>query len=263
MPRIYAIYLKLSMLFCLQHRAAMVIWMTGRIIEPTMYLVVWTVVVASRGVVAGYAADDFAAYYIVLMVVNQLTFSWVWEEMEQRIRTGSFSFLLLKPVHPIHRDIADNIGYKVLALIVILPAALILTVLFQPPFAFTAGSVLLFVPALLLAFLLRFFLDWTVALVTFWTTRASALQAAYMTLTLFLSGRIAPLELLPGIAGRVAEVAPFRWTVAFPVDVLLGRVGDTDVWNGLALQALWVAGCFILMHVLWRLALRQYAAVGS
>ena len=97
---IYWIYFKTSLAIQFQYRAAMAIWMIGRILEPVIYLVVWSTVAASRGGgVGGYEANDFAAYYVVLMVVNQFTFSWIMFEFEYRVRHGAFSALLLRPIH--------------------------------------------------------------------------------------------------------------------------------------------------------------------
>ena len=56
----------------------------------------------------------FAAYFIVLMMVNHVTFSWIMFEYDYRVRQGTLSFALLRPVHPIHADIADNVSFKLI-----------------------------------------------------------------------------------------------------------------------------------------------------
>ena len=86
-------------------------------------------------------------------------------------------------------------------------------------------AVAAFVPALLLAVLVRFLVEWTLALAAFWTTRVSAINQMYFVVTLFLSGQVAPLSLFPFPIQVVASLLPFRWMIAFP-----GRVaaGTTD-----------------------------------
>ena len=69
---------------------------------------------SSGGQVGDYDAADFAAYFIALMLVNHLTFTWIIWEFEWRIRQGMLSPILLRPIHPIHKDIADNVTYKLL-----------------------------------------------------------------------------------------------------------------------------------------------------
>ena len=61
----------------LQYRAAMVIWLIGRVVQPVIYLAVWTIVAQARGGTAGgYSVRDFAAYFIVVMMVEHVTFTW-------------------------------------------------------------------------------------------------------------------------------------------------------------------------------------------
>ena len=79
-----------------------------------------------------------------------------------------------------------------------------------------SGPSLAFIPALLLAFLVRFLLEWTLALAAFWTTRVSAINQIYFVLMLFLSGQIAPLTLFPHWIQIVAAILPFRWMIGFP-----------------------------------------------
>ena len=87
------------------YRAALLIWLLGLLLAPLVYLVVWSTVAGSQGgAVEGYTSRDFAAYFTVLMVVNQLTFTWHFFEFEWRVRHGFFSPLLLRPLHPIHND---------------------------------------------------------------------------------------------------------------------------------------------------------------
>ncbi len=264
LAEIYWVQFKTQLAVQFQYRAAMLIWLLGRIIEPVMYLVVWSTVAAGQGgTVGSLTVHDLAAYYIVYMLVNQLTFTWIMWEYEYLIKEGTLSGLLLRPIHPIHRDIADNLAYKVLTTGAMLPVTALLVVTFEPAFHFQWWSVLAFVPALILAYLLRFLLEWTLAMAAFWTTRTSALNQLYMTAMFFLAGRLAPLELFPGFVQTLAAVLPFRWMVYFPVELLLGRLGVQEALLGLGVQALWLAIIVGVLNLVWRAGVRQFAAVGS
>jgi ABC-2 type transport system permease protein len=120
-----------------------------------------------------------------------------------------------------------------------------------------------FIPALLLAFLVRFLLEWTLAQAAFWTTRVSAINQTYFVLLLFLSGQIAPLSLMPHPVRILAEILPFRGMVGFPVELLLGRLTLSEAWTGLAIQAAWVVVGLVLVRVVWRAGVRVYSAVGA
>ncbi len=261
---LYLQQLKTGLASMLQYRATLVIWLIGNILEPLIYLVVWSTVARSTGgTVGGYGAADFAAYYIVLMLVNQATFTWVMYEFDYRIREGTFSAELLHPVHPIHADIATNLSSKVVNLPFIAAAAAGLAVVFHPSFKLTPLAVAAFIPALVLAFLVRFLVDWTVALAAFWTTRVTAINQIHYMAVLFFSGQIAPLAVLPHPLQIVANVLPFRWTVGFPVEILLGRLTSAQILTGFAIQAAWLLAAALMVRFAWRVSLKRYSAVGA
>jgi ABC-2 type transport system permease protein len=248
----------------LQYRAALVIWLIGMVLEPVIYLVVWTTVAsASGGQVGDYAAADFAAYFIALMLVNHLTFTWIFHEFEWRIRQGLLSPILLRPIHPVHKDIAENVTYKLLTLPIIGLAAVGLALAFAPVWQPQPWALAAFVPALALAFIVRFLIEWTLALAAFWMTRVVAVNQIYYVALLFLSGQAAPLALLPEPVQVLATLLPFRWMVAFPVELLLGRLTPGAALGGLAMQAGWLALSLVLMRLVWRAGVRRYSAVGA
>ena len=118
----------------LQYRFAAVIYMSNRVIEPTVLLAIWSAVATARGEVGGYSAADLAAYFIATMVVNQLTYSATFHYFEWRVRSGELSLELLRPLHPIHADIPANLGDKSFTLLAMIPVVVLLSILFQPSF---------------------------------------------------------------------------------------------------------------------------------
>ena len=264
LAEIYLQQFKTGVASMLQYRATLVIWLIGNILEPLIYLVVWSTVSRSTGgSIGGYEARDFAAYYIVLMLVNQVTFTWVMYEFEYRIREGLFSAVLLHPVHPIHADIAENLSSKVVSLPFVVAAAAGLSAIFHPAFNITLSMAAAFVPALVLAFLVRFLVDWTVALAAFWTTRVSAINQIHFMAVLFFSGQIAPLTVLPRPLQVVATILPFRWTIGFPVELVLGRLTPAQVLTGFAAQAAWLGAAAVVLRFAWRVSVKKYSAVGA
>jgi ABC-2 type transport system permease protein len=247
-----------------QYRASIFIWTIERILEPLIYLVVWSAVAkATGGSVGGFSVSQFAAYFIVMMLVTQATYTWVMYEYEYKIRHGSLSFALLRPIHPVHTDLVDNISSKLITLPLMLLAATVLVLVFKPTFSPPLWAAALFVPALLLAFAVKFVVEWTLALSAFWTTRVSAVNQGYFVAALFLSGQMAPLSLLPYPLQIAASLLPFRWMISFPVELLLGRLDAGQAFVGLAAQGGWLALGLLLLRTVWRAGVRVFSAVGA
>jgi len=87
---IYRVQGKTILTVPFQYRIGMVIWMMGLILEPVIYLVVWTTAAGSTGGHVGtISTEAVAADCIVLILVNHATFSWVIWGLDARIRQGS------------------------------------------------------------------------------------------------------------------------------------------------------------------------------
>jgi ABC-2 type transport system permease protein len=256
--------MKISILSNIQYRASGMIWMIGSVLEPLIYLVVWSTVAESKGgVVGGFTANQFAAYYIILMMVNHLTFSWVMQVFQFRIQYGALAHELLRPVHPIHGDIADNIAFKIVQMTVMLPALIFLTWYFEPDFNLEPRTLLIAIPVIILAFFVRFILEWTLALAAFWTTRIIAINNAYFAILMFLSGRIAPIALLPVWLQGIAEIMPFYYVIAFPVEIMMGTLNNQQIVGGVTTLLTWLILALIILRFAWSRAARNFSAVGS
>lgn len=246
------------------YRGAAFIWLFSLIVQPLVSLVVWRTVADSQGGSAGgYTAGEYAAYFIAVMVVNQLTFMWHMWEIEWRVRTGVYSAILLRPMHPIHEDLTVNLAFKLFTLVPLVPISVALAILFDAQFETRPLDVIVFIPALLLALGIRFMIEWAMGLVAFWVTRATAIHQLWASVSFFLAGQMAPLSLFPKPIQVIATVLPFRWMLSFPVEVILGRLSGREMLAGLGVQMIWLAIAIVIVRVLWSRAASRYSAVGG
>ncbi len=266
---VYRANLKMAIAQMLAYRFAILIWAVWGFVGPLISLAVWTAVSASNksGIAGGsgqsFSRADFAAYYLVFMIFGHLTMSWDAFEFAYRIQDGRLSPKLLKPLHPIHSDIAFNIAFKLCTSAMVMPAWILLFVLLHPTLPTSWIGLILAIPALFLAGALRYILQYALATIAFWTTRVEAINQLFFTVDSFLSGRIAPLSLLPGVMGSVALYSPFRGMGAFPVELALGRIPTAEILPGFALQIVWLSVALVLFRTLWASGIRQYSAVGA
>jgi ABC-2 type transport system permease protein len=246
-----------------QYRISNYFFMVGMVAEPIIYLVVWsTIAVQQGGQIGGITPGEFAAYFIVWTLVRNMNFVSVgaWDD---RVRTGELSGMLLRPLHPIHWDIAYFAGWKVVVIILWLPIAMVMSLLFKPDLSFRPIDVVAFAFAIWGAYLVRTVTYAFLGLVAFWTTRVAPMVQIVMTLELLLSGRLVPLSLMPQWAQNLADVLPFKWTFGFPIEALVGRLPETELVGGIATQVLWIAIGAFAVRLVWPFAVRRYAAVGG
>ena len=205
----------------------------------------------------------FAAYYIVWTLVRNMNivltpFAW-----EERIKDGTFSGQLMKPVHPIHDDLAQFAGWKFVVIVLWLPIAAVLILLFRPTLPHRAAM-----RRVLLRHLGRVPHSGDHAMVAgshhvLDDTRQRDLRGV-------LPQRVVAVG--PGLpTGADAEVVPDSDLVlsvpvvvsSFPIVALTGPIKDRDLFIGLGMQVGWILFSIGLLYVVWPRAVRRFSSVGG
>lgn len=262
-PSVYRALAAHDVKIALQYRWPIFLGMFALLAEPVIYLVVWRAVAdANGGTVGGLTAGELSAYYVVWTLVRNLTAGYGPENWQRRFQDGSLADLMLRPVHPVHADIAGGFGSNLPRALIAIPLTALLLVLFRPDIDTDAGHVIVFVWSVAVAYVLRAIAFCAVGTVGFWTTRVDAAARLYMATELLLSGRVVPVVLFPAWLATTAEWLPFRYTFGFPIEVLTTPMSTGGLVAGLARQIGWVVALGLLLVWLWRVAVRRFDSVG-
>ncbi len=245
--------------YMLEYRAELLLWaLSGSL--PFILMGVW--IEAADSGQFPYGPEAFARYFLAVFMVRQMTVVYVIWEFEAEVVQGKLSPLLLQPMDPVWRHVASHVSERAARL----PFAAAILVLFFVlyPEAFWIPdlmAVLSFCLVVVLAFALRFIIQYTLALCAFWTERASALEDLWFLIYLFLSGLVAPLEVFPPAVRAVVEWTPFPYLVHFPASLLIGA--PVDVGRSLSIMVGWMALALGINRWLWRKGLRRYSGMGA
>jgi ABC-2 type transport system permease protein len=246
----------------LQYRSFFFLLAFMWMVPPLISLFVWTTAAGEKEI-GGLSRGGFTAYYLILILVNQLTYAQTNWTVGDVIRSGGLTPWLLRPIPAIYHTLSAEAAGKVVYMAFVIPLTALLALLLHPQLDAGSGEFLLFVPALGLAWALRFFWGFWLALLAFWATRADALLAVQDSLVFLLAGVVAPVPLLPTGLQVLSIYLPFRYMVGFPVEILTGQLGAGDLVLGFSVQAAWLVAALALSRVVWRLGIRHYSAVGG
>jgi ABC-2 type transport system permease protein len=247
-----------------QYRIQSLLWMLFSIIRPVIFLAAWTAVAAAQGgSVSGYTASDFAAYYIALTVVNHLCIAWNSFEFEFEVRQGRLSPKLLRPLHPLHYSVVENLVFKLTTLVPLCVVLVIVALTFNVRWSGEWWHLVLFLPSIVLAAALSFLVGWIVATSVFWLQRINTINTLFQRTAFIFAGQIAPLALMPTWMQVVSYALPFAYILAVPAEILRGGVTLERGLLYLVGQAVWLGLAWLVFQFAWRAGLREYSAVGA
>jgi ABC-2 type transport system permease protein len=235
------------------------------LVSPIVYLAVWTTIARQQGSVSGLTANDFVTYYMTLLIVDQITSEITIHIFAYKIQDGTLSGELIRPIHPILTNtLVNNIAFKALTMLVMLPVWAVLWILFRPDFAGVSwGSLLTAGPAMLLGFATNFLLGATLTCVAFWTTRVWSLSEFYWALVVLFSGQFVPLDLMPPIIQAVARYLPFAMFKYYPIQMILGRLSPAETARTYTTGIIWLIAAWLLFNWAWQAGVKRFSAVGA
>jgi ABC-2 type transport system permease protein len=243
----------------LEYRAEIFLWALANSL-PLILMGVW--IEASQQGSFGLSSVDFARYFFAIFLIRQFTSIWVIWEFEREVVEGNLSFRLLQPLDPVWHHVARHLAEKMTRV----PLTIVLTVLFflLYPQAFWIPSLqelILFAIAVVLAFIVRFLLQYNFAMLAFWTERASAIEQFWFLFYIFLSGLVAPLEVFPPLMREIVLWTPIPYFLYFPAALLIGF--PVNFLRGTLITLGWGILFFFTNRWLWRRGLRQYSGMGA
>jgi ABC-2 type transport system permease protein len=239
-----------------------------RFLPIVTQIFLWFAVFQARGdrPVGGYNYEDFVAYYLLTMVARAFSsMPGLSSGIAAQIRTGEIKKFLIQPVDLIGFLLLGRVAHKLAYYTVaILPFAFVFFLCRDyfpgwPSLTTLAAGIL----ALVLCFLLGYFLEACMGLVGFWWLEVSSLLFVYMLFSFFLSGHMFPLDMLPEPWHSLVELTPLMYLAYFPAAVLLGKIQGAELIRGLTIEALWVVVFILLSRILFHYGTRRYSAYGG
>ena len=187
-------------------------------------------------------------------------------EINDDIKNGGLSKYVIRPIaYPSYR-LSCFLGQKAAVLlsgIALIAVALLCVGLYFQASPVSLPRAMLFVPILIGALVLNFFIFFCVGMWAFWLSEIGFIFEAVRIVIVVLSGGIFPLEIFGDAVCRVLKLLPFNYAVGFPVDVLVGTASRSAILTGIMLQLFWIGMMILISHGLWNLGKKKYLAAGG
>lgn len=243
-----------------------------RFLPIVTQIFLWTAVFAAAGSnrIAGYLPEEIIAYYLLTMLTRAFSsMPGLASGIARQVRDGEIKKFLIQPIDLISYLLLARIAHKVVYYLVAAgPFALVYFLCrsyfpgWPEPEIFGA-----FLLSLILAFMLGFFLEATMGMISFWFLEVTSLLFVYMLFTFFFSGHMFPLEILqeelPAPLWSAINFLPFKYLAYFPAAIFLGKVQGPELWEGLMVEAGWVLFFMVLCRRIMHAGFHRYSGFGG
>ena len=216
--------------------------------------------------IVGYSYGDMVAYYLLTMLSRAFSsMPALASGIATQVRNGEIKKFLVQPIDLLTFLLLSRISHKLAYYsVAIFPFAFVFWLCgnFFPDWP-SASQILAYLAALIMGFLIGFFLEASIGLFSFWFLEVTSLLFVYMLLSFFLSGHMFPLDFLPSPWNQLVEFLPFRYLAYFPSAVWLGKVQGPELVRGLLIEFAWLVFFFVLSRFALARGIRRYSGFGG
>jgi ABC-2 type transport system permease protein len=216
--------------------------------------------------IRGYSYEDFVAYYLLTMLARAFSsMPSLASGVAQQVRDGEIKKYLVQPIDLVGFMLLSRIAHKLAYYSVAIGPFALVYFLCRGYFPGWPDPTTLcaFLASLVMGFVLGFFLEISIGMISLWFLEVSSLLFVYMLLNFFLSGHMFPLDMLPDSIGAVVQFLPLQYLAYFPAAVFLGKVQGPDLAMGLLIELAWILFFIVTCRVMLHRGLKRYSGFGG
>lgn len=251
----------------MEYRVDFVMTLASLVFPVVTSVYIWVTVNQDSANLAktGYSYPQLLMYTILAALLSKLMASGFESDINEDIKMGGLNKYLVKPISYMKYRFFAFWGNKLPGLILFLVLTAACLCYFTAVYHVTVrlSSVFLFLVALSLAVVLRFFLFFCVAMWSFWFAEASGMFGSIQVIIWVISGGIFPVTIFGEAVTKISVLLPFSYLTQFCIDIINGRLDTRAIGQGLAMQGCWILGFWMLACILWNKGLKNYVAVGG
>lgn len=224
----------------------------------------WKALYEGYETVKGVQVEDMMVYTIVSSMMSLLFITFVEQRVIQSVEKGTVATDMLKPISLFGIYFFEDLGYTTSLIFQnVLPIFIIGSVFIAVPTPHSAVDFLLFIPSLIMAYLINWLLA---ACFSTWAFTAINMQPMVQVkkhLIRLLSGCVIPMWFFPDWLSDVLNVLPFVYIYQLPLDIYIGKYEINVLLGKMGIQAAWLITLFLLFTFLQKRVTKHVLVQGG
>lgn len=246
------------------YRGPILIWLVGNMVTLIIFISLWLSVETAGGDIAGYSKNELVTYYVVGLLLQWIVGwypTWIREDIKSGDMVGN---TLSKPVMYYWKVFFIDFGWHLISVWFGLMAVLLMGYILFPYIVFspTPIQIIQAIIAVIIAIFVTFTTCMCMGLAVFWLTSADALDGLFWAGRSLIGGEGIPIAILPVGLLFTIKLLPFRYMYSFPLEVILGKLSESETVFGFIMGIVWISILVIIYKVMWNKGTKIYTSAG-
>jgi ABC-2 type transport system permease protein len=223
----------------------------------------WHAVYDNSATIENMPLNTMITYVVIAKLLGNYV-AGVGDQLAANIRDGSVAIELMRPYDLLSKLVAIDLGFKLTSTVRDALPMLLLAFVFlgiNLPQSYEAG--ILFVFSTIIGILIGTQFDLIVGVLAFWTINVWGLRVLRNAIMMFFTGSLIPISLFPEWLQTISQFLPFQSMVYVPVSIYTGTLSGQEAYLAMGIQLFWLIGIFILVRLVWSIALRKVTIFGG
>lgn len=251
----------------MEYRSNFLLSALSAVFPIIIQLFLWTAIFknSSNSVIYGYSYYQIINYTILANLISKLLSTGFEYEVSDDIKTGGLNKFIVQPISYFRYRFSRFLGAKFIELVMILLMILGVLVIINNYLGIVLSfkQVIMFIVSIILAVIMNFLIFFCLSTFSFWLTDAWGLFFGANFLFSIMGGGVFPLDIFPKEILQILDYLPFKFTIYYPINILLGKVEFNMAIKGFITLIIWIVVLYILLKTLWIRGLKKYVAVGG
>lgn len=207
--------------------------------------------------------NEVLTYIALSTLLGALINNNVISMLDEKIKTGLIAMDLIKPFNLWTIFLSTVIGENLFKLLfqcvpVIIVVGLAVDISYPPPL-----YALVFIIALINAFLIYFLLCFLLGLTGFWYFTIWHLEQLLTDLVKLFAGAWIPLWFFPDYLNSLSNFLPFKYIYYVPINIYLQKLSLGNALGALLLQCLWLIILMAGSYIIWKKGIKKLVIQGG
>ena len=224
----------------------------------------WKALYAGYDTVKGVAVEDMLIYTIVSSMMSLLFLIDVESRVVNSVKKGTIATDMLKPINLFGIFFFEDLGYTTSVVFQnVIPILVIGSVFIAVPKPADVGAFLLFVPCLVMSYLINWLLAASYSTWAFTAINIWPMIEVKRHLVRLLSGSIIPMWFFPEWLANILNCLPFVYIYQLPLDIYIGKYDMKTVLPRIGMQFVWLVLLWLLFLYLQKRVTKRVMIQGG